>query len=149
MSSNPPALIPIFTCLINVSFNPTDSIPFTSSEAFMSFFFFSFSSSSSLRPFVNATSRTQPFGLSPSQVHCRSRGVAVASHLISPVATSLSWKAGYSHAASEMETVDTSTRLAELRKLMKERNIDIYGQRSPFTSSVVKPPRRPLTMFWV
>lgn len=27
-----------------------------------------------------------------------------------------------------METVDTSSRIAELRKLMKEREIDIYGK---------------------
>ncbi|PSR94591.1 putative Xaa-Pro aminopeptidase P [Coniella lustricola] len=34
--------------------------------------------------------------------------------------------AKYSTLAADMETVDTSSRLSELRKLMKERNIDIY-----------------------
>lgn len=39
------------------------------------------------------------------------------------------WTATYSTVASaaDMETVDTSSRLTELRKLMRERNIDIYG----------------------
>lgn len=79
----------------------------------------------------------------PSQVHRRVRpGIAFASVLIGPVTASLSWKARYSQvqghghghgraATSEMETVDTSSRLSELRKLMRDRNIDIYGPSSP------------------
>lgn len=47
-----------------------------------------------------------------------------------PVTTSLFWKTTYSSATAEMETVDSSSRLSELRKLMKERNIDIYGSSS-------------------
>lgn len=33
----------------------------------------------------------------------------------------------YTHRAADMDTVDTSTRLSELRRLMKERNIDVYS----------------------
>lgn len=87
----------------------------------------------SLRPYFHATCRTQSPNLGLlSQAPQRPRVVAVTSDLISSVAASLSWKARYSHAASEMETVDTSSRLSELRKLMRERNIDIYGQRSSY-----------------
>lgn len=44
-----------------------------------------------------------------------------------PVTASLSCKTQYSSTAkADMETVDSSSRLSELRKLMKERNIDIY-----------------------
>lgn len=61
-----------------------------------------------------------------SQVHHRVRGF-----ILRPgrywTRTSFASKARYSSAAIKMETVDTSSRISELRKLMKERNIDVYG----------------------
>lgn len=44
---------------------------------------------------------------------------------------SLSRKADYSSSVAEMETVNTGARLSALRKLMKERKLDVYGEPSP------------------
>lgn len=65
-----------------------------------------------------------------SQVNRRLRRVIPSG--LAHVTASHSWKITYSTAstaisAADMETVDSSNRLAELRKLMRERDIDIYG----------------------
>lgn len=66
----------------------------------------------------------KPSSLSTRASQARPRGFVPYSLLFG--------KAAYttSRATAEMETVDSSNRLLELRKLMKERDIDIYG-RSP------------------
>lgn len=112
---------PQVSCDRGTSYEPTQLWHLT--QAFMSSSF-----SFSLRSIISATCRAQPCRLNPSQIHTKKGSIAVTRHLISPVATSLSRHARYIHAAPKMETVDTSSRLSELRKLMKERNLDIYGQ---------------------
>lgn len=44
-----------------------------------------------------------------------------------------SWKVRFSSSSvhTEMETVDTSYQLSELRRLMRERKLDIYSQSIP------------------
>lgn len=62
-----------------------------------------------------------------SQVNHRLRGLT--SSCLVYVTTPRPWNTTYctSSASADMETVDTSSRLQELRKLMRERNIDVYG----------------------
>lgn len=59
---------------------------------------------------------------------------AVSRPVTLPVTLSRTWKAAYSCAAADMETVDTSARLSELRRLMKDHELDIYGEPSPCQS---------------
>lgn len=71
------------------------------------------------------------FGTSPlisalSQT-TRTARIAPARLSFAKVTAFLNCKASYTQKAVDMETVDTASRLSELRKLMKERNIDVYS----------------------
>ena len=67
----------------------------------------------------------------------KARGVFFHSRF-PPASPSRSWKVCFSSSSvnTDMETVDTGYQLSELRRLMRERKLDIYSQSTPS-----KPPR--------
>lgn len=71
-----------------------------------------------------ASSRTSPPTSAFSHATQPARIVTTRLAIAAP---SFVCRASYSQRPSDMETVDTSSRLSELRKLMKERNIDVYS----------------------
>lgn len=78
------------------------------------------------RPSVSAACKGLPFNVKASRVAQRLGGSRITIGLVSSH-TQFSSKAKHTTLVADMETVDTSGRLSELRRLMKERNIDIYG----------------------
>lgn len=83
-----------------------------------------------------AASKVKPVAAQLQPAVQKVRGVFFHSRFPS-VSLSLSWKACFSSSSieTEMETVDTSYQLSELRRLMTERKLDIYSQ-----SMLSKPP---------
>lgn len=69
--------------------------------------------------------------------NCKLKGIAIIGAVCPPVTVSLYWKARYSGTVADMETVDTHARLTELRKLMKERKLDIYSELSSGDSTAL------------
>lgn len=84
-----------------------------------------------------AASKGKPVAAQLQPAFHKLRGVFVHSRFPS-ASPSISWKAYFSSSSvdTEMETVDTSYQLSELRRLMRERKLDIYSQSTPS-----KPPR--------
>jgi hypothetical protein len=82
------------------------------------------------RPSVSAACKGLPFNVKASRIAHRLGGSRITIGLISRQTQSSS-AAKYTTLVVDMETVDTSNRLSELRRLMKERNIDVYGPSPP------------------
>lgn len=83
---------------------------------------------------LSLPSTTSSFSATLIRGNRKIKGIAIFGAVSPPATVSLSWKARYSGAIADMETVDTRARLSELRKLMKERKLDIYSEASVLTA---------------
>lgn len=80
----------------------------------------------------SAACKVKPVAAQLQPAFNKVRGVLFLSRFPS-ASLSPSWKVRFSSSSvhADMETVDTSYQLSELRRLMRERKLDIYSQSTP------------------